>query len=670
MKFNLIIYYLFLTIITAETYAQENNKIKFGDISEKDFAPKIYSLDSNANAVVIADIGSSKIEGNNKGWFSLVFKHYKRVHILNKNGYDAANVSLSFYTNGTAEEQLERLKAVTYNLENGKVVETKLDAKASVFKDKVSKNWLVKKFTFPNVKEGSIIEFEYTKTSDFLQNLEPWEFQGEYPRLWSEYNLALPDFFGYVFLTQGYKPYDINEKKVSRGSFRIIDSKGAAASEAFSLDANVSDYHWVIKNVPTLKEESYTSTINNHITKIEFQLSEYREPLLYRNIMGSWPKLGEELMKAEYFGEQLTKDNGWLKDIINPLIKGAANSTEKAQRIFTYIRDNYTCTDHSDVYLDQTLKNVVKTKNGSVSEINLLLVAMLRHEDIQADPVILSTRSHGYTYPIYPIMSKFNYVISKAVIDGKDYFLDASEPRIGFGKLPLRCYNGHARIINNAVDPVQLNTELVSEIKFSTIFIINDEKGNLVGSMQQTPGYYESLDLRDRIKEKGKEELQKDIKKAFGSDINISNFIIDSLDKYEIALGIKYDFDLVSEKEDIIYLNPMFGEGYKENPFKSAERVYPVEMPFTMDETFNLQLEVPQGYVVDELPKSIILKLNEEDEGSFEYLISQSGDNISFRSRIKLNRANFLPDEYEMLREFFSLVVKKQAEQIVFKKKK
>ena len=669
MKFHLIIYSL-LFIIPSATYAQGNNKIKFGDITEKDFAPKIYSVDSNASAVVIADIGSSKIEGNNKGWFSLVFKHYKRIHILNKNGYDAANVSLSFYTNGTAEEQLERLKAVTYNLENGKVVETKLDAKASVFKDKVSKNWLVKKFTFPNVKEGSIIEFEYTKTSDFLQNLEPWEFQGEYPRIWSEYNLALPDFFGYVFLTQGYKPYDINEKTVSRSSYKIIEANGAAASEAFSLDANVSDYHWVIKNVPTLKEESYTSTINNHIAKIEFQLSEYREPLLYRNIMGSWPKLGEELMKAEFFGEQLTKDNGWLKDVINPLIKGAATSIEKAQLIFTYIRDNYTCTNHSDVYLDQTLKNVVKTKNGSVSDVNLLLVAMLRHEDIQAYPVILSTRSHGYTYPIYPIMSKFNYVISKAVIDGKDYFLDASEPRIGFGKLPLRCYNGHARIINNAVDPVQLNTELVSEIKNTTVFIINDEKGNLIGSMQQRPGYYESLDLRDRIKEKGNEELQKDIKKAFGSDINISNFVIDSLDKYEISLGIKYDFDLISQKEDIIYLNPMFGEGYKENLFKSAERVYPVEMPFTMDETFNLQLEVPQGYVVDELPKSIIVKLNEEDEGSFEYLISQSGGNISFRSRIKMNRANFLPEEYEMLREFFSLVVKKQAEQIVFKKKK
>jgi Domain of Unknown Function with PDB structure (DUF3858) len=116
-------------------------------------------------------------------------------------------------------------------------------------------------------------------------------------------------------------------------------------------------------------------------------------------------------------------------------------------------------------------------------------------------------------------------------------------------------------------------------------------------------------------------------------------------------------------------MNPMFGEGYKENPFKSAERFYPVEMPFTMDETYNLQLEVPQGYAVDELPKSMVVKLNEQDEGTFEYRISKSGDNISFRSRIKLTRANFQPDEYEMLREFFDLVVKKHAEQVVFKKK-
>jgi hypothetical protein len=74
--------------------SQDKATVKFGSVTEKDFATKVYPIDSNANAVVIADIGSSNIEGNSKGWFSLVFRHYKRVHILNKNGYDIADVSI------------------------------------------------------------------------------------------------------------------------------------------------------------------------------------------------------------------------------------------------------------------------------------------------------------------------------------------------------------------------------------------------------------------------------------------------------------------------------------------------------------------------------------------------------------------------------------------------
>ncbi|HEY6062058.1 MAG TPA: DUF3857 domain-containing protein [Chitinophagaceae bacterium] len=670
MKKKRLYYALFFLPLALPVTAQEKSKIKFGNVTDKDFATKVYSIDSNANAVVIADIGSSSIEGNNKAWFSLVYKHYKRIHILNKNGYDIANVSISLYSDGDDEEQLDKLRAVTYNLEDGKVVETKLDVKNNVFKDKISKNRVTKKFTFPNVKEGSIIEYEYTIVSDFLSNLQPWEFQGAYPRLWSEYNLSLPVFLGYVFLTQGYKTYDIKDKEQHSESFQIADSRSSGATERFSFNAFVDDYRWVIKNVPPLKEESYTSTIDNHITKIEFQLSEYRDPLRYRNIMGSWPKLTEDLMNADFFGQQVNKDNGWLKDIIGPLVNVSVSKADKARKIFAYVRDNFTCTSHDRFSMDQTLKGLVKTRNGNVAEINLLLTAMMKYADIVADPVILSTRSNGYTFPMYPILSKFNYVICRVTIDGKTFYLDASEPHIGFDHLPLRCYNGHARVVNKEAEAIELSSDAVTETKITSVFIINDEKGNLIGSVQQTPGYYESNELRDRVKEKGQEQLQKDIKKAFGAEIVISNFQLDSLDKYENELSIHYDFDIKDEKEDIIYLNPLFGEGYKENPFKSAERFYPVEMPFAMDETVNLQLEVPHGYVVDELPKSLVVKLNEQEDGIFEYRISQSGDNISLRSRIRFKRSFFMPEEYETLREFFNLIVKKQAEQIVFKKKK
>ena len=63
-----------------------------------------------------------------------------------------------------------------------------------------------------------------------------------------------------------------------------------------------------------LKEESYTSTLDNHIAKINFQLSEYRRPLTPKNVMGSWTEVSKELLNDEDFGAQLKKDNGWLSD--------------------------------------------------------------------------------------------------------------------------------------------------------------------------------------------------------------------------------------------------------------------------------------------------------------------------------------------------------------------
>lgn len=669
MKQKLPLFFVLCIFISTMSFAQEKAPVKYGKISPEDFNKKVYALDSNASAVVIADIGSSQIVGNNKGWFSLEFEHYKRVHILNKNGYDAADVSVALYTNGDDEEKLDKLKAVTYNLENGKVVETKLDVKNAVFKDKLSKNLVVRKFTFPNIKEGSIIEFEYTKTSDYLQNLEPWEFQGKFPRLWSEYNLRLPAFFSYVFLKQGYRRFDIEDRKDNRQPFTIRDNGGTRSSETYGFTSNVTDYRWVLKEIAPLKEESFTSTLDNHIQKIEFQLTEQKDPLTYHRYMETWQKLAEDLLKADYFGSQLSRDNGWMKDYTDDVIKGTSSQMEKAKKIYAFVRDNYTCTNHNSFVMRQNLRTVAKGRNGNVAEINLLLTAFLRHEDIIADPVILSTRSHGYTYELYPLPDKFNYVICKVNIDGKDYYLDASEPQLGFAKLSYECYNGHARVIDPMATAISFQSDSLQENSLTSVFMIADTKGGFEGSIQHTAGYYESNSLRKRVKESGKDNLFAEVKKAFTGEIEITEGEIDSLNLYEEPVTVRYHVKMNNENEDIIYFNPMMGEAMKDNPFKAAERFYPVEMPYTIDDTYLLRLSVPEGYKVDELPKQMLVKLNEDNEGMFEYRISESGGVVSMRSRLFIKRTFFQPDEYENLREFFNLVVKKHAEQIVFKKK-
>ncbi len=650
-------------------FAQKELKIKFGNITGADFAPTVYPIDSSATAIVLADIGSTEFEGNNKGGFSLIFKSYRKAHILNKNGYDIADVEIPLYTNGSLEEELENLKAVTYNLENGKVVETKLDIKKAVFKDNINKNLVIKKFTFPNIKAGSIIEFEYKVKSDFIFNLQPWNFQGQYPRLWSEYKVGMPSFYTYVTLSQGYQPFHIKDQKDSRQEFKLSDSQGTGATERAAFTANITDFRWVMKDVPALKPEGYTSTIQNHIARIQFQLQSIGDPFPYRNVMDTWPTVAKDLLEDEDFGAQLKRDNSWLKDEVNTALKGATDPLQKARNIFSWVRDNFTCTNHNSRYLRQSLKNVIKNKNGNEAEINLLLTIMLRRADIKADPVLLSTRSHGFTHALYPMLEQYNYVICRIEIDGKQIYLDASESGMGFGKLSYECFNGNARVIDLNATLVELHADDLKEVKSTSVFIINSESGGSIGSLTQVPGYFESFAIRSKIKEKGEEEFIKEVKKDIGAEINVTKSRVDSLNKYEEPVGVYMEFDLATLKDDVIYINPMLGEGFKENPFKSANRNYPVEMPYTRDETFNLQMDVPDGYEIDELPKQMLIKFNEAGDALLEYRLSASGSSITFRSRLLIKRTLFMPEEYENLREFFNIVVKKHNEQIVFKKK-
>jgi hypothetical protein len=652
---------------TVTLSAQEKCPVKFGKVSPEDFVIKqVY--DSSADAVVIADVGNSVFEGNMKGWFSLVFKRKTRIKILNVKGFEAADIRIGLYINGTAEEKLDDLKATTYNLENGKVVETKLDA-ANLFKDKLDANNIIRKFTFPAIKEGSIVEYSYTVKSDFLYNLQPWVFQREYPCLWSEYEVGIPEYFNYVTLNQGFLPMDV-KSSVYQNSYRVTLPGGAGRDELVTLDGSVNSRRWVVKNAPALKQENFTSSLKNYISGVEFQLSSYQiKTGPFHDMMGNWLLMGQKLMENEYFGAPLTKNNNWLDDDLKLVTKDAVTKLEKAKKIFAYVRDNLTCTDHSAFYIETNLKDAFKKHNGSVADINLLLTAMLRHEDILADPVILSTKSHGFTNEIYPLLSRFNYVVCHAEVDGKLYELDASSPYSGFGRLSPDCYNGHARVITKAAAmPLYFEADSLKEQKMTSVFIGNDEKEGLVGSFKSQLGYYESFGLREKLKGDAGGYFKK-IKTQYSFDINITEAAIDSLKQPDNPALVHYEFAFKpAAEENIFYFNPMMTEGYKENPFASASRQYPVEMPYTTDETYLFNMEIPKGYTVEEIPKSAKVAFN-EDEGFFEYLVQKSADAIMMRCRIKLSKATFNPEDYEGLREFFAFIVKKQGEQIVLKKK-
>ncbi len=557
------------------------------------------------------------------------------------------------------QQTIEKIRATTYNLEKGHVVSTELDKK-SVFEDKSSSNWVTEKFTFPDVKEGSIIEFDYEIRTPTDRSLYPWKFQGQYPRLWSEYFVEVPQFFNYVFLKQGYLPF-------------YLDTSGVVYKKYFSvnylnIDVNAVQHTWAIKDVPAIKQENYTAAVDNYASKIEFQLAVARYPNgPVDSTMQNWSTAIEKLMKDEDFGKQLNDENNWLKADVKSATDAVAGGFSSARAIYEYVTRSYTPTANTGLYLTQPLKKTYQNKNGNPTDINMLLAAMLKANGFTVNPVILSTRDNGRANDVYPIIDKFNYTITQLKIGDSSWLLDASHGPLAFGRLPPECYNGYARAISKE-DPasIDLSADSLKETMQTSVFISNTDNG-IGGEFISTLGNAGSFYMRNKIRPNYKvSDYFKDAKKGYLFDVDISNGSIDSLAKPDEPVTIKYDFDFKAT-EDILYFTPMVSEAIKENPFKSADRLYPVEKPYCEDNTFTLNMEIPKGYRVDELPKPAKVKLNETD-GIFEYIIAANAERIQLRCKLVIKKANFLPEDYKTLRDFYTFIVKKEAEQVVFKK--
>ncbi len=184
-----------LLLLTTHLFAIDINK-KIGKISKDELLMEVYEKDSSAEAVILFDIGNTSFDYNTEKGFQMIYERQVRIKILNKDGFDYANFSISLYHSNGNEEKLSSLKATTYNLEDGKIIKTKLK-NSEVYNIEDTPNKTMKKFSLPAVREGSVIEVKYIIRSDFFYNLQKWKFQHSIPNMWSEYMVEVPEYFHY-----------------------------------------------------------------------------------------------------------------------------------------------------------------------------------------------------------------------------------------------------------------------------------------------------------------------------------------------------------------------------------------------------------------------------------------------------------------------------------------
>ncbi|WP_187270076.1 DUF3857 domain-containing protein [Pontibacter qinzhouensis] len=611
---------------------------------------KAYEKDTSAAAVILSDYGYSYFNLN--GALKLVFERHTRIKILKKSGYDWATVELPFYRKNGDKEVITSVKGFTYNLENGKIVKEKLESKA-IFDEKLDENHSKKKFTMPNVKEGSVIEYSYTVSSDFVYTLNSWEFQTTIPTVWSEYRAKIPEYFDYKFLQNGYHSFYSSKKDV-----------------AASADVNLKNeaYVWAMKDVPALQEEKYITTLSDYQARLDFELQQVKVPGEFPRVMtGNWQDVIKKLMEEERFGTQL-KRSGFFKNEIAAI--KAVHKTPEAQveAIYNLVKSTVKWNGRHGYYTTNTTRKAFDSKTGNSADINLLLTAMLLEADIAASPVLLSTRQHGRVYKGSPLLSKFNYVIAYVKVGEKELLLDATEPFLPVGMLPYRCLNGDGYIIHTESHRWVPLKPTGNYTTFCMGELSIDANGEMKGKVSESNTGYSALYLRENIKDEGEEKFAEKRNKEVG-DIKFGKPTISNLADLNKALNIVYEFTGMGngQNNDVLYLNPMLSKGEKENPFKLQERTYPVDFGHPLDETYMCKIQIPAGYDVDEAPKSIAVTLP-DNGGKFTYILERNGAEIQVMSKISINRPIYYAEEYQYLKEFYNQIVAKHAEQIVLKK--
>ncbi|MCB0474360.1 MAG: hypothetical protein KDC69_01725 [Flavobacteriaceae bacterium] len=631
----------------------QSNVYEFGKITQKENDLNYYSKDSTANALYLFENGETVFDLVS-GRIVIRTKYYAKIKIFKKEGFNIANVEIPLYKSNNGYEKVYDIKAVTHN----GFQRTYLNSD-NLIKETVNDHWTLVKFTLPNVREQSIIEYQYTTETPFWFNFTGWEFQAEIPKLKSRFYALIPGNFSYNRRLEGFQPLNTNDASIKRECFSVPGASKGADCEQLT---------YTMENIPAFIEEDHMTSKKNYLSAIKFELTQVQWfDGTVDKFTKTWKDVDKEFKNDKEIGRQLKKVD-FIKKLVPGNLLTINNDLEKAKAIYDFIKSHFTWNEKIRLFKDVDVKKAFDEKVGNSTEINIALIDALNAANIETKIVLISTRSNGLPTKLYPVMSDFDYAIAYATIDGKNYLLDATHKEMPFGLLPFRCLNSYGRVmdfkagsfwvdilpVNNSKTQLSLNMEL-------------NESGDFQGFVNEISEGYNALIEREKINAMSEDKYLRSIEDN-NDKLIINNYKNYNLTDLDTPLKETYDITIESNLTDhTIIFNPFLFLRIVSNPFKLEERTYPIDFGYPRTLIYNMSLKIPEDYEVKSLPKDVSYKLPDAG-GNYILKVEQAGDKINLMSQFTLSKSYFYPTEYNRLKEFYNRIIKTQNSLITLEK--
>lgn len=662
----------FLALFLAGNLGAVAQEYELGEVTKAELEEKQHPTEPSAPAAILFSNGQSYMEYNQNDGFVLVTEVETKIKIYTKEGYDWANKVISFYSHDSEKETVDISKAVTYNLEGGSIKKTKLKSDGE-FTEQANKFYKRKKIMMPDVKEGCIVEYKYVIRSPFVQVLPEWRFQETIPVNYSEFTTRLPEYFTFSPRFRGFHAPQVTTSKTTKSI--IISSKERTGvyvtKTTFStdkIDYQENTTKYVLEKLPAMKEESYTNNIHNYSASVEHEISMVKYPNQpFKMLSTNWEDVARTIYKYDSFGPEL-KRNGYYEDDIKALLQGITEPAQKIALIFTYVKNRMNWNGYHGYTCDDGVKKAYNDKVGNVAEINLMLTSMLRYAGLEANPVLVSTRSNKIA--LFPSTDAFNYVITAVDINGQRVLLDATSKSAMPDIIPVRAVNGIGRLIKN--EGVSQEIDLMPKMLSKEVVVIQaqlEADGKITGKVRDQYFDYNAFSYRERYLGVNPDTYVEGLEGRY-KGLEVGQYKVTNDTDLTKPVTEDYDFShnaLADVMGDKIYINPLLFATRAENPFKQEKREYPVDFVYPHQDKYMINIIMPKGYTVESLPTPLTMAM-EDGLGTFRYNISEKAGLIQVGVMLDINVPMVPADYYATLKDFFQKVVEKQGEKIVLKK--
>ena len=652
-----LISYILASFLSISVCLAQNGgqSFRIGKPEASLFQMEKYAKDSTAPAVIINDefYVYYRISSSADIWQYTTVN--RRIKVLSDEGVKYADVAIHLYHPGSHTEAIDDLDACALNWENGKMVKSPLK-KNLIFKEKVDNDITVTKFTIPNVKTGTVIDYTYTIRSSRLTDIPTHIFQYDIPVANAIAQYKVPDYLIFnVDLTNNIGI--VVTKETSSESYQLGYQMGNTRA---TMHENVITA--TAKNIPRVEKEPYVWNYRNYINKISLELYATQFPGdFYRKITSDWEAVNDVLEHSK-FTDHMWMSNP-LKDETSAAISGAATDEEKIRAILKLLHSKIKWNEDYSLVSDSP-KGALAKGSGNSAHINFLLNSMLKTAGFETQFLLMNPQP--FTKMIKPTLDNINhFVLQVKLSNGSLCYVDGTSIYGDINILPPEIMVDRAHLYgDNSFNYIDLSK-----------LTKNNFRKTITGEI--TPGGEMELTVKETYKNM----------EAFSENTTMTKFTNEDeyLEKLEDMLQSEITDYTFSQSNTLversykykktpegtsgyIYMNALFTPLLEENPFQATVRKFPIEFKFATTKQIAYSLQLPEGYTIEELPASIYAQAGKGGMNA-RFTINFRDNMLTGSLTYTMDRLAYSSTEYAEIKRFFEVLVELSQKQIIIKRK-